>query len=257
MSEAAQWEAQIVKWKQEEAAPFAGFDFSYLDGRLRDEAPPWSYLDRVRVLMLETQSVLDIGTGGGEKLALCQEAFPPLTIATEGYMPNAAIAHARLAPLGAQVVASRDALDAALPFADSTFDLIVNRHSAFNVADIERVLRPGGIFITQQVDGRNLADLAAHFGQTNPWPFFNLAFMLERVAQTGLVVEAAEAWTGKSTFTDVGALVYYLKAVPWIIEGFSVERYLPELKQLHQQLAQGEALSFSRRLFMLQLRKPQ
>lgn len=256
MGQGESFEAQVAQWKQEEAAPFSGFDFSYLDGRLHDEEPPWSYLDRVRALMQGAQSALDIGTGGGEKLALCKDLFPPLTVATEGQLPNVAIAHARLTPLGAQVVASRDALDADLPFADNTFDLVINRHAAFNLADIERILRPGGTFITQQVDGRNLADLAANFGQTNPWSFFTLAYVLEQVAQTGLVVEAADEWTGKSYFTDVGALVYYLKAVPWVVEEFSVARDLPQLKRLHQRLAQSHELSFSRCLFMLQVRKP-
>ncbi len=33
---------------------------------------------------------------------------------------------------------------------------------------------------------------------------------------------------------DVGAIVYYLKAVPWEIPDFSVEKYFDKLQEIHK-----------------------
>ena len=55
-------------WKAEEEIPFSGWDFSYLDGRMLLDQPPWSYTARAKELMGRASSVLDIATGGGERL---------------------------------------------------------------------------------------------------------------------------------------------------------------------------------------------
>lgn len=34
-------------------------------------------------------------------------------------------------------------------------------------------------------------------------------------------------------FYDVGAIVYYLKVVPWQVPDFSLERYLDKLVEIH------------------------
>jgi hypothetical protein len=57
---------------------------------------------------------------------------------------------------------------------------------------------------------------------------------------------------GKLAFTDVGAIVYYLKAIPWSVPGFSVDTHLDHLLQLQQRLEQGEALAFEARLYLIE-----
>jgi SAM-dependent methyltransferase len=46
-----------------------------------------------------------------------------------------------------------------LPLADATFDLVINRHESFDAREVQRVLRPGGTFITQQVGAQDLIEL--------------------------------------------------------------------------------------------------
>ncbi len=58
----------IQTWLEEEERPFTGWDFSYLDGRMIQDEEPWSYLERAADLMRNSASVLDMDTGGGEKL---------------------------------------------------------------------------------------------------------------------------------------------------------------------------------------------
>mgnify|MGYP000278906337 CR=1 FL=1 len=56
--------------------------------------------------------------------------------------------HPQLEPLGVQVVHSETALYDLLPFEDGSFDLAINRHSGLNIAEVERVLAPGGTSLT-------------------------------------------------------------------------------------------------------------
>jgi SAM-dependent methyltransferase len=256
MTENEPLEQLISAWKQEEQAPFSGWDFDYLKDRWQEASPPWSYEALVRELLPQATAVLDIGTGGGERLAAYQAIFPARVAATEGYHPNFLLARSRLEALGVEVKEAETSLSARLPFEDSSFDLVIDRHSAFNIAEVERVLQPGGIFLTQQVDGNNLSDLSDVFGVKQPWTNFTLDFVLNCIKETNLTVELAEEWAGPSVFRDVGAVVYFLKAVPWIVEGFSVAGYLPELKQIQARLAVDGELVFTQKLKVIRAVKP-
>ena len=248
-------EELLEAWQAEERQPFTGWDFSYLTDRWLEEAPPWSYLDMVRDLMMSARAVLDLGTGGGEKLLGFKDIFPRRVAVTEGYPPNLRLARERLEPLGVEVVESNGSLSQELPFENESFDLIIDRHTSFNIAEVERVLAPGGIFLTQQVDGRNLSDLSAAFDCEQPWTFFTLDFVLAKIKGTHLGVEMAQEWCGEVTFKDVGALVYYLKAVSWTVADFSVERNLGHLMAMQERLDQGEELTFGQRMMVVKVSK--
>ena len=52
------------------AAPFSGWDFSWLEGRRIEEVEVvWDYEERARQLVRSVASLLDLGTGGGERLS--------------------------------------------------------------------------------------------------------------------------------------------------------------------------------------------
>ena len=89
------------------------------------------------------ESLLDMGTGGGEFLSLLQP-LPPNTYATEGYAPNVPIAKERLESLGVKVYAIiDDDENANLPFEDNQFDLIINKHESYTPNEIFRILKGG------------------------------------------------------------------------------------------------------------------
>ena len=78
----------LERWRQEELRPFAGWDFSYIAGRIVSHEPPWSYADRAAELLGRSSSVLDMGTGGGERFLDLREYWPPNVTVTEEYPPN-------------------------------------------------------------------------------------------------------------------------------------------------------------------------
>ena len=53
-------------------------------------------------------------------------------------------------------------------------------------------------------------------------------------------------------FYDIGAIVYQLKAIPWQIPDFSVERYFEQLKSIHEKIRQdGYVDVFEHRFFII------
>jgi SAM-dependent methyltransferase len=249
-------QALIAAWKKDEAAPFSGWDFSYHAGRVREEEPPWDYMALARAEMAKATAVLDVATGGGERFSQLAP-FPGHARAMEGYGPNVFVAQARLEPLGVQVVACGESQP--MPFADGEFDLVLNRHGGCWNADLGRVTRPGGQLLTQQVGPGNFADLLEAFHAKSAWPGDwpqnSLEYVSARLVEAGFEILLAKTWAGMNHYLDVGALVYDLKAIPWLVPGFTVEGHLNALLGLQQRVeAEGE-LSFQQSRFLIKARK--
>lgn len=240
---------RLAQWNAAAAAPFEGWDFSYLKGRFEEEEPDWDYLGLARAAVARSFDIVDLATGGGEIFASLAP-FPGRASAVEGYEPNLAVARRRLEPLGVQV--SYGSRSKGLPFRDEAFDLVLNRHGGFRPVDVHRILKPGGVFLTQQVGGDNLADLAGAFGAAQTDPDNTVAEVKAALAALGFDIRRAEDWRGHVTFFDVGAVVYFLKAIPWVVTGFDVERHLPVLEALQARLEAGGPLRFSYTRFLIE-----
>ncbi|MDE2890380.1 MAG: methyltransferase domain-containing protein [Gemmatimonadota bacterium] len=245
----------VDTWKREEEQLFSGWDFSWLDGRMFEEQAPWSYSSRAAELMRRCSSVIDLGTGGGERLLDLQEFWPEVAVATEEYAPNRKLATERLVPKGAKVVDVRLTDSDPVPFCEGEFDLVLNRHSAFNPNEIARILAPGGTFLTQQIHGLWAYDLLAAFDVKPQWPGSTLERYVAQLRTTGLTILNADEWSGRLAFADVGAVVYYLKAVPWLVPGFSVETHVEHLLRLQHRLDSGDELAFTARKFLIEAQK--
>jgi SAM-dependent methyltransferase len=245
----------IRRWRADEAAPFRGWDFSYIGARHHMDRPDWNYEEIAKQLISNATSVLDIGTGGGEVLAQLAP-FPEHTAAIEDWPPNVEVATRRLSPLGVKVIGVD--YEKRLPFNDGEFDLVLNRHSALPIAELSRILKPGGILFTQQVDGHNLEDLAQEFGAKQKWPDNTLQQIQNQLEQAGFEVADSKKWTGQAVFNDVGAIAYFLKNIPWIVDGFSVDGHLKNLEKLQQKADRGEPLCYSIGRFLIKaVKQPQ
>ncbi len=242
-------------WKREEHQPFSGWDFSHLDGRMIEEQAPWSYSTRAAELMRQSASVIDLGTGGGERLLKLMEYWPNKVVVTEDYPPNVRLATERLTPFGVRVVDVPLTDYDLLPFADGEFDLVLNRHSGFNAKEVARILAPGGTFLTQQVHGLWAYDLIAVFDAKPQWPESTLDKYVPQLKAAGLTIADTQEWSGRLSFTDVGAIVYYLKAVPWLVPGFSVETHSKQLVTLQRRLERGDGLDFVARKYLIEAHK--
>lgn len=248
---------ELIKfWKEEEQVPVVGWTFPHMEGRILEDVEPWSYMQRAKELMVKADSVCDLETGGAERLIEMQDVWPKTVVATEAYPPNVKLARERLDPLGATLIDTKTSTVLPIPLEDESFDLIINRHSSFNPAELWRVLTPGGTFYTQQVHGYMIHDLLAAFNAPIPWPEATPEINVPLLEAAGFEIIESEDWTGKITYTDVGAIVYYFKTVPWMIEGFSVDTHLDYLIALQKRLETEGSLQFETKKYMIEAQKP-
>ena len=236
------------------AQEFSGWDFSWMKGRYYESDPFWNYRQLVLDRMKSVSSMLDMGTGGGEFLASLPD-LPKLTCATESYPPNIPIAAQRLEPLGVQVVPLMD--EHTLPFIDEQFDLVINRHESFDVNEVWRILKPGGIFLTQQVGPRNCVQLNQYLDaplepDVSLW---KLDQEIDELNQAGFTILQSYEQVLESNFYDIGAVVFYLKVIEWQIDGFSVEKYESRLRDMHDLIEKQGAFYTTEHRFLIEAQK--
>ncbi|GAA3544581.1 class I SAM-dependent methyltransferase [Amycolatopsis ultiminotia] len=234
----------------------AGWDFSWLEGRATEQRPSWGYQRLLGDRLATVESALDIQTGGGEVLAGVP-ALPSRTVATESWPPNIAKAAALLAPRGVAVVEDSD--EPPLPFGDNGFDLVSSRHPVTVWWDeIARVLRPGGHYLSQQVGPASVFELVEYFLGPQPAQVRGKRHPDEARAgaeRAGLEVTDLRFEKLRTEFFDVGAVIYFLRKVIWMVPGFTVAAHLPRLRELHQQLQDGPFVATTTR-FLIEARKP-
>jgi len=239
-------------------APLEGWDFPYLAGRKTDIELPWDYTAIIRSRMEHADSMLDLGTGGGEFLSSLAP-FPFHTCATEGYPPNIGVARKRLDPLGIEVHdTTADPSNQHLPFTDGEFDLVIDRHDEYVAAEVFRVLRAGGHFITQQCGGYGEAQLIEWLtgkGAVKPLDWTAVVAVGELQEAGFRITNAQEAYPEYS-FLDVGAVVYDLRARPWIVKDFSVQKYRDRLLAMHEYIQKHGCFTVKDQRFLVEAVKP-
>jgi SAM-dependent methyltransferase len=237
-----------------ERARFSGWNFEYITRTVRevDGALPWSYNTEVLKLMGQSKSMLDMGTGGGELLSL-MAPLPPKACATEGYKPNLALAKKRPAPLGVKVYGITG--DAKLPFRDEEFDLVINKHEGYIASEIFRILKPGGMFITQQVGAYYVTKINELLGARVKHSNRYLKNAVNALEGAGLGILAKKEAYPTNRFFDIGAVVYYLNAIPWQLPGFSVKRYRNKLFELHKLITKKGYIDFRAHNYFIVARK--
>ena len=245
---------EIQQWKKDEKAPFKGWEFSYLKGRYNEGNPTWNYKSIAKLLVKKSNSVLDLATGGGEVFSEILSVFKPnVAVAIEGYKPNVSVARKNLRKYSVKVIYANETK--ILPFENGKFDLVLNRHGGLNVKELGRIISSGGIFFTQQVDGRNLKDLMKEFGVKPKWEFNTLTNIKKQLKSVNFEIIEAKEWKGKTMFKDVGALVYFIKVVPWIIDDFSLKKHQSILEKLQKRIEKKRKLEFTARRFFILAKK--
>lgn len=234
-----------------EAAPISGWDFSWLERRATEARPSWGYRRLAAERLSAVSSALDIDTGGGELLASVGK-LPSTMVATESWPPNLLIARSRLGPLGVRVLES--GTEGALPFASASFDLVLNRHGVRGRsltsearqwwAEVARVLRPTGSFLSQQVGGHTMDELRDALGvpADRSRPHWGPQMARAVMEPAGFEIMDLREEFPRTVFFDVGAIVYYLRLVVWIVPDFTVGRYASALRRIHERI--GDEGSF-------------
>jgi SAM-dependent methyltransferase len=239
--------------------PVEGWDFSWFEGRASEQRPSWGYAKLLVERVARTSAVLDVETGGGEVFAqvLGQAGHLPARLAaTESWPPNLEIARRNLGPFGASLIEVAD--DGPLPFEDGAFDLIVSRHPVVTVwEELARVLRPGGSYVSQQIGAGSNRELYEFLMGPQPASQARSPQRAARLAQgAGLVIIDLRQESLLTVFNDIGAIVHFLRKVPWTVPDFTVEKYRHRLVALHEQIQREGPFEAHAERFLIEAGKP-
>jgi SAM-dependent methyltransferase len=182
--------------------PRRGWDFSSMS--VLRQPVPWDYQGVVLNYVRPTDDVLDVGTGGGEKLASLAASFRRgLGIDIDPDMIRLARQSSAAGNLEFRVCSER------LETIAERFDTVINRHGPLDIAAVAAHLKPGGYFVTQQVGERNMACVKAALGQPgSPPPIDRL-----EVLASGLRMLAFLEYDVEYVVRDIESLVFWLNAL--------------------------------------------
>ena len=246
----------IHTWKAEESIAYIhGWDFSHIAGRYTEQDDlPWDYRAVIEAYLRPEMKILDIDTGGGEFLLSLNHPHEN-TSATENYPPNVALCREVLLPLGIDFRPGDG--KGKLPFDDGSFVLVINRHGDFNAGEIHRVLKPGGLFITQQVGAENDRELVELLCGETPIPFPEqyLRLTSRKFEIAGFTILRGEEAFRPIRFFDVGALVWFARIIQWEFPDFSVDTHLANLLNAQRKLEEQGSIDGTIHRFLLVARK--
>jgi SAM-dependent methyltransferase len=229
-----------------ESVPLEGWDFSWFEGRATEQRASWGYAGQVADRLTRATAALDVQTGGGEVFAYAVgNVTGKLLVATEAWPPNVGFAAHTLAPFGGRVVASDG-----IPFRDATFDLVTSRHPVSTPwSEIARVLRPGGIFLSQQIGAGSNRELSEAMMGPLPPP---VRHHPEQAAEAaGLEVLQVCDERLRLEFYDIAAVAHFLRKVIWTVPGFEIAKYRERLRAVHDEItAKGKFISYARRVLI-------
>lgn len=242
--------------QEAERIPIQAWDFSWLADRALEVRPSWRFFELVSERASRASQLLEVQAGTGSMIGALP-SLPPLAVATEGFAPSVAVAAPRLRSRGAHLVVTSQ-VTPGLPFSDGVFDLVISRHpTKVWWYEISRVLPPGGTYLAQHVGPHSLRSLTEVF--TGPLPEGSQrAPEVEREAaeSAGLIVETMNVERPPVAFYDVGAVVYFLRLVPWIVPNFTVAGYRDVLYRLHHHIEQHGAFETTASRTLVEARKP-
>lgn len=224
-----------------DAVPLQGWDFSWFEGRATEQRPSWGYADQLAERLKRATTALDLQTGGGEVFAYASAGSPALLVAVEAWLPNVEVAARNL-----EHVVESDRV----PFRDGVFDLVSSRHPVTTPwPEIARVLRPGGVFLSQQIGpGTNRELSEAMMGPLPPPVPTDPGQAAEAV---GLEVLQIRRERLRVEFYDIAAVAHFLRKVVWTVPGFTVAKYRDQLRKVHDEiLAEGRFVSYAVRVLI-------
>lgn len=182
--------------------PRKGWDFSSMKTQ---STPEWDYIKIVQEYLEMQFTVLDIGTGGGEKFSSLASHFKSgLGVDIDPAMIDIANDQPDKPDNISFAVSGTD-----LESVEGIFDVILNRHAPFNLGAIKDHLAEDGYFITQQVGERNMQNIKEVLNQSKNNPPITVGM----IEGAGLQLIDFREYNIEYLVEDIESLVFWLKAL--------------------------------------------
>ncbi len=185
-----------------------GWNFSYM--KTKSQPVPWDYTDIVKKYLTKNDTVLDIGTGGGEKFSALSSFFGQ-GIAVDVDEEMIRVANEKR-PENVTYMCADEHLDGI----NETFSVVLNRHAPYDLHAIAEKLQTGGYFITQQVGEKNMRNIIETIGTPRTEP----VIAEDMFKDTGLRVVAFMEYNVDYRVLDIESLLFWLNALDYLHAGF-------------------------------------
>jgi len=147
--------------------------------------------------------------------------------------------------------------DDKLPFDNNFFDVIINRHESFDLEEVDRTIKRGGYFITQQVGNQSSRELMHRLNDNDdPYlPDHTLDNYVKSLTSLGFHIMKTDETIYPAKIFDVGALVYYAKIIVWEFPGFSVKTHRDKLLDFQCDIIEKGFIESTDHRFLIVARK--
>lgn len=211
----------------DEVGTRSGWDF----GRMRTERDPvpWDYLEVAARYLSPTDVVLDVGTGGGERLLTLASRFATgVGIDPDPDMVRVAQANATT-PATTHVTFQQAGTDDLPSFPLGTFDVVLTRHAPVSALGVDHVTKPGGYFICQGVGARNMENIRLTFqtGSATQYDEHQRAVRCT-LHESGWEIVAEGEYNVRYRVLDLPSLLFWFSAIAGANEvpsDFTIDRH--------------------------------
>lgn len=162
----------MIKFNYKDVAKEQGWSFDAINPVV-EHSCDYFYYKEVAYAITPSTIILDIGCGSGEKsVRYFSNAKKVVMIDNEPEMLK------KVEQNKEKVLTSKEQEkfevklgdgDVKLDFPNESFDLVVSRHCGANMNEVYRVLKKGGIFISEDVDYKDCFELKKYFGRGQDW----------------------------------------------------------------------------------------
>ena len=235
----------------------SGWDFSRM--HTEREPVPWDYPDVVARYLTPTDTVLDVGTGGGERLLGLANRFrkgvgidpdPDMVRVAQANAARAATTHVTFQQAGAEDLTS---------FPRETFDVVLTRHAPASAPGLHRVTNAGGYFVYQGVGARNMENirLAFHTGSATQVDKGQRA-LLSGLRESGWTIVAQGEYNVRYLVRDLPSLLFWFSAIAGANEvpsDFAIERHHGVINDIIQRYGSDRGIETNEHRTLLIARK--
>jgi SAM-dependent methyltransferase len=232
-----------------------GWDFSQI--KFSSEGPRINYRRVVESHLARNQRLLDIGTGGGEKfLKFAPKVKEAIGIDSDPKMIETARENSRKSGLFNVEFEVCDSKK--LKFGNQEFDVVIDRQAPFNAKEVARVLKPGGVFITQQVSEGDKLNFKKIFQRGDSYGIKRGALKnkyLRELQEAGMGIIEEKTANTIEYYQSMEDVVFLLANTP-IVPDFDFENEQNKLKQIEERFTTEKGIKTNAERFLIVAKKP-
>jgi ubiquinone/menaquinone biosynthesis C-methylase UbiE len=246
----------IIMARYRKPGKVKGWDFPQI--KFSSEGPRINYRRVVESYLDRNQKLLDIGTGGGEKfLKFAPKVKEAIGIDVDPKMIETARENLRKS--GLPNVKFEVCDSEKLKFGNREFDVVIDRQAPFNPKEVARVLKPGGVFITQQVSEGDKLNFKKIFQRGDSYgikPGTLENRYLRELQEAGMKIIEEKTANTIEYYRSMDDVIFLLANTP-IVPDFDFEREQDKLKQIEERFTTEKGIKMNAERFLIVAKKPE